>query len=522
MTVVLAQPGPPTGTSGVIPPRHAADTKGITMHRSSGFDQISMRFSRFVLQAALLLCVTVNSAATAAATHLHTSVDKGELEALVDGIMAAEMEKQNIPGAVFIFVKDGRVVFQKGYGLADVERGKPVDPETTIFPIASISKVFTGTAVLQLADRGKLNLDADVNRYLRTIRVPEGKPVTARHLLTHTGGFDELRGRLIESPDEPVQPLEHFLATRLVRIRPPGELTAYSSFGSALAGLLVEDVSELPYERYLVAHVWAPLKMNRTQITVPEVLLEDLAVPYELIDDRITPIPHERYHTAPAGSISGTASDMSRYMRAILGGGAFDGARILSESATREMITQQVTMHPRIPGFGLNWQMSATNGQRIVEHGGNVGGFHSLMVLLPEHNAGFFLAGHREPADLRSPLRKAILNRWFPNPNPKPPVPVPSPEAVPGLKKYAGTYRMSIWCHTCPFDPERVNDVEVTVNEDGTLQLFEARWIEVSPHYFTTSSGGTQVGFREDANGTITALTLGSFLVFERLPDVGS
>lgn len=490
------------------------------MRRRFGFDRSSRWLNRFAVCAAFLTCATASLTAATAAKRQGTAVDAGELEALVDQTMAAEMKKQQVPGAVLIFVQDGRVVFQKGYGFADVERSKRVDPETTIFPIASITKVFTGTAVVQLADRGKLDLDADVNRYLETVRVPEGKPVTARHLLTHTAGFDELRGRLIESANERVQPLDRFLATRLVRVRPPGELTAYSSFGSALAGLLVEDVSGLPYERYLAAHVWAPLKMNRTQITVPDALLDDLAVPYELVDDTITAIPHERYHTPPAGSISGTASDMGRYMLAILGGGAFDGARILSESATREMITQQITMHPEVPGFGLVWQMSGSNGQRIVEHGGNTGGFHSLMVLLPDHNAGFFLVGHRESADLRSPLRKALLNRWFPDPAPKRPLPVADRKSIPALQKYAGTYRMSIWCHTCPFDPKRVVDIKVTVNDDGSLQMVGQRWIEVSPRYFRSADGGGQMGFHEDANGRITAMTNGSFRVFERLPDV--
>jgi hypothetical protein len=182
------------------------------------------------------------------------------------------------------------------------------------------------------------------------------------------------------------------------------------------------------------------------------------------------------------------------------------------------MITQQITMHPQLPGFGYMWQMSTTNGQRIVEHGGNTGGFHSLMVLLPDHNAGFFVAGHRERGDLRSPLRRAILNRWFASPDPNPPLPVANREAVPKLKKYEGTYRWNVWCRTCPFDPARVVDTKVTVNDDGTLQIWGERWFEVSPLYFR-SADGSHVGFLADADGNITPLTRGSFRVFERLPD---
>jgi CubicO group peptidase (beta-lactamase class C family) len=456
------------------------------------------------------------------ARSLHAAaIDTKGLETLIDGVMAAEMQRQQIPGAAFILVQNGRVVLAKGYGLADVERKKPVDPARTIFPIGSITKVFTATAVVQLADRGRLDLNADVNRYLKTVRVPAtyAAPVTARHLLTHTGGFDELRGRLLESADERVQPLEVFLASRLIRVRPPEEMTAYSSFGASLAGLLVEDVSGLSYERYLTCNVWAPLRMNHTHITTPETQRDDLAVAYELEGEKLVAIPWERYHSTPASSINSTAADMGRYMLAILGKGKLGDARILSAKAVREMTTQQVTMHPRIPGFGYGFQIADTNGQRIVEHGGNIGGFHSLLVLLPDHDTGFYVVAHREGADLRGPVRKAILDRWFPRPNPLPPAPVADPAAVARLRRLEGTYRANTWCHTCPFDPDRVQDVRVSLNADGTLGVWDERWIEVSPLFFRSADGSRRIGFHEDARGKITALTSGSWMVMERLPN---
>jgi CubicO group peptidase (beta-lactamase class C family) len=450
----------------------------------------------------------------------HAAIDAKELETLIDGVMSAEMAKQQIPGAAFILVQGGRVVLAKGYGLADVEKKKPVDASKTIFPIGSITKVFTATAVVQLADRGRLDLNADVNRYLRTVRVPTTYPqaVTARHLLTHTGGFDELRGRLIESADARAQPLGEFLATRLVRIRPPGELTAYSSFGVTLAGLLVEDVSGLPFERYLKDNIWTPLKMNRTFITPPGNLRDDLAVAYESEDGKLVAIPWERYHSTPASSIASTAADMGRYMLAILGQGKLDGTRILTARAVRDMTRQQITMHPRLPGFGYGFQLSDTNGERIVEHGGNIGGFHSLMVLLPDRGTGFYVVAHREGADLRGPVRKAILDRWFLRTDP-PPAPKADPAAVPRLQRLAGTYRGAIWCHTCPFDPDRVQDAKVSVNADGSISVWDERWIEVSPLFFRGAvDANRRIGFHADAQGNITALTSGSWMVMERLP----
>ena len=454
-------------------------------------------------------------------THAHAAaIDAKALETLVDEVMATEMKKQEIPGAAFILVQNGRVVLAKGYGLADVEKKKPVDPAKTIFPIGSITKVFTATAVVQLADRGELDLNADVNRYLKTTKVPAkyDAPVTARHLLTHSAGFDELVGvRMLRSPDERMQPLDEFLSTRLVLIRAPGAMTAYSSFGTALAGLLVEDVSGLSYERFLTVNVWAPLKMNRTHITTPDTQRTDLAVAYESEEGKLVAIPYERYHSTPASSINSTAADMGRYMLAILGEGTLDGARILGEKAMRDMTTQQMTMHPLMPGFGYGFQMMDDNGQRIVEHGGNIGGFHSLMTLLPEHETGFYVVAHREGANLRDAVRTAILNRWFPLTNPAL-APKADPSAAKRLQRLAGTYRGNIWCHTCPFDPDRVQDARVTVNADGTLSGWGTKWIEVSPLFFRTPDGKRRIGFHEDANGNITAMTSGAWMVMERLP----
>ena len=176
--------------------------------------------------------------------------DPRELERFLDVIFAEQMEKQHIPGAVLIFVKDGKVFFSKGYGFANLERQQRVVPQRTLFRIGSISKVFTATAIVQLADRGRINLHADVNRYLKKLQVaatfPE--PVTAAHLITHTAGFDEIRPGT-QGPDAAsVLPLADFLRTRLVRVQPPGETIAYSTYGITLAGLLTEDVSVMSFE----------------------------------------------------------------------------------------------------------------------------------------------------------------------------------------------------------------------------------------------------------------------------------
>ena len=449
------------------------------------------------------------------------AIDPSGLEVLLDPVFAKGMADEHIPGAVFILVRDGRVVFQKGYGVADVASQRPFRPDT-IFPIASITKVFTSTAVMQLADRGQLDLQADVNRYLKSVRVPDTypQPITAENLLEHTGGLDEIPGRLVRPPDQQM-PLDKFLASRLVRIRAPGELTSYSSYGMALAGLLVQDVSGLPFEEYLTRNIWQPLGMRRSFITVPAALRGEMATPYEIEEDgKAVPIPYEVYHTPPASSIVSTAENMTHFMIAHLQKGQYEGSRILSEKAAELMHQQHATVHPRLPGMAYGFQVSDTNGLRILEHGGDIGGFSSLMVLLPDEGVGFFIADHREGANLRNTVREQILDRYFPDTRPAQKA-VPRAEDAESLRRFAGTYRATTFCHSCPDGGPFVQDFEVTANSDGTLTLWDQSWVQAAPLYFVSPDGRRRIGFKEDASGKIVAVSAGSWRVLERLREKG-
>lgn len=464
---------------------------------------------------ALPACADAQTPPARAMVRIHPA----ELGRMMDSIVPAAMAERQIPGAVITVVQDGRVLLSRGYGFADVERGRRVSPDSTVFQIGSISKVFTATAVVQLADRGRIRLDEDVNRYLRRTRVPDafGAPVTPWHLLTHSAGLDELPGRLVREDTAPVLPLDRFLAGRLVRYRAPGELPSYSSYGAALAGLLVEEVSGMAYERYLACGVWGPLGMSRTQVTVPEWLRPDASRAYEVDSGRVVAVPWERYHTPPASSISSTGADMGRFMMALLQEGRLGGARILTDTAVRAMLSRQATLHPRLPGWGLGMQEADTNGERIWEHGGDVAGFSSLMVLLPDHELGLFVAGHREGSDLRQVVRRALLDRWFPDRRAVT-VPPPDPGAVARLRGLEGTYRGAAYCHTCPPEQQRVVDVAVTVRDDGALMAWDEPWIEVEPRFFRSPDGTRRFGFHQDAAGRITAMTVGSWMVLEKLP----
>ena len=430
--------------------------------------------------------------------------------------MARGMAAEAIPGAAFILVQNGRVVLAKGYGKADVAAGRAWDPERTVFPIASITKLFTATAVMQLADRKLIDLNADVNRYLRSVRVPGTypQPVTAAQLLSHTAGFDELPGRRVRSAHELV-PMKQFLATRLIRIRPPGVMTSYSSYGMALAGLLIEDVSGMSYADYLERQILGPLAMVRTRLALGDESGPDLATAYERNADTLVPVPYEVYQTPPTSSVLSTAADMGHFLIAHLQKGRYGSRRILSDSSAMLMHGQHATMHQRIPGWALGFQINDLNGRYLIEHGGDIGGFSSLLTLLPREGVGFFVVHHLEGTDLRFDLRQLILDRYFPAPR-QPLVPHPDSSAAPRMRRLAGRYRASIYCHSCKDGGPNVQDFEVVSNRDGTISLWGDRWVEGGRLYFISTDGRRHLGFFEDSAGRIAGVTGGSWKVLEK------
>src|SRR6266516_4771568 len=199
--------------------------------------------------------------------------DPREVEAFLDGVIGKEMQVDHIPGAAVSVVKDGRLLFTKGYGSADLQAGKPVNAQTTLFRIGSVSKLFTATAVLQLAEQCKLSLYADVNTYLKAFHLPATypEPITLADLLTHTDGVEGRdTGLQAAHSASDLEPLGQVLAQHLpARVRPPGELTAYSNYGYTLAGYIVEQVSGMPFAQYVEQHLFQRLGMRESTFRQP-------------------------------------------------------------------------------------------------------------------------------------------------------------------------------------------------------------------------------------------------------------
>ncbi len=442
--------------------------------------------------------------------------DLPDLERLVDSVMRSGMATEKIPGAAVVVLHRGRIVLERGYGVADVASRRPVNPRTTLWPFASITKVFTATAVVQLAARGRVDLAEDANRYLTSVRLPSTKwaPITVADLLTHTDALDELPGRLAQSREK-VLPLDQFLSTHLARIGPPGIVTRYGSYGIAVAGVLIQDVSGLGYDRYLARNLFAPLGMRRTSIILPSSPDQDsIATPYAENGGRLEKIDLEWYHTTPTSSLVSTVDDMARFMSLHLGTPlSQNAATVLPPKWIREMARQHATIHPAIPGWGYGWQQNDANGQRIIEHGGDIGGFASLMTLLPDQGFGLLVVSHLEGSSLRFKLKQAILDRYFSDKR-VPRVGAGRPKKE--LDIYTGTFLANNYCRSCADSERNAQRFDIVANDDGSLGLWDDKWRGIAPLLFSSEDGKRRIGFMRDSSGTIIAVSAGSWRVLER------
>lgn len=354
------------------------------------------------------------------------AIPRADLEAWLDGFMPLALDTADIAGAVVVVVKDGQVVLQKGYGYRDVAAREPVDPEATLFRPGSVSKLFTWTAVMQLVEAGKLDLDADVNQYLDfTIPERDGKPATLRQILTHTTGMEEqLRGLIGADPAQLVSLGDALKRWVPERIHAPGTTPAYSNYATALAGYIVERVSGQSFDDYVEQNIFAPLGMQRSSFRqpLPDALLAGMSNGYRTASDG-TPQPYEFINLAPAGSLAATGSDMARFMLAHLGKGAHGDARILSEATTEQMHrTGQPTVGP-LNQMMLGFYETSINGRRAIAHGGDTQWFHSDLQLFPDDGLGVFVSFNSsgQPGStlqLRTALTRAIVDRYLPGPAP--------------------------------------------------------------------------------------------------------
>ena len=440
--------------------------------------------------------------------------DPKELEAFIDGIMAVELEANHIAGATISVVKDGQLFFTKGYGYADFKARTPVLPDRTMFRPGSVSKLFTWTAVMQLYEQGKLDLNADVNTYLKEFQIPKTfpQPITLNHLLSHTPGFEERGTGMAARKPEDLMPIGKWLATHMpARVRPPGELTSYSNYGTSLAGYIVEVVSGMPFEQYIEENIFKPLGIAHSTFRqpLPEALAPNMSTGYSYKNGAFKEEKFELLNgMAPAGALSACATDMARFMIAHLQNGAYGDARILKEETAKFMHSRLFGHDPRINGNAHGFWEFGYNDLHLIEHGGDTIYFHSQLALIPDKNVGYFVSYNTVPGGSREQLFHAFLNRFYPASSPLADI-KPSIEAQKRLKRVSGVYGVSRRSYTKYEKIESLlMQIKVAPTKEGTLVVKVMgdvqQYVELEPLVFRLVDGQSKLVFKEDKSGRVT------------------
>jgi CubicO group peptidase (beta-lactamase class C family) len=437
------------------------------------------------------------------------------VEAFVDGAVKSTMKKHHSPSGVVAVMKDGELVFSKGYGFIDVEKRIPVDPATSLFRPGSISKLFTWVSVMQLVEKGKLDLNIDVNQYLRTFKVKDtwpGQPVTLRDIMTHTAGFEDggIGYLIIDDPDRIIPLAEALAKYQPERVNPPGLHSAYSNWATALAGLIVSNVSGDDFNQYVQKNIFDVLGMTGSSFVepLPPKLNANMAKAYKYQADKYVEINYEIISNfGPAGALATTAADMTLFARAILGDGEHKGARILKAETLQQMTNEGFAHDARIRGMGLGFikRQFGPDGFDNFGHDGGTTVFISHFGL--SRSEGFMLyssfSGPGAGATHRA-LVQPFYDEFFPRE-----VPTIEPPSDFGdrAQKYAGKYnawRSSFNGIEAIIRP--LTSINVVPMPDNTLMIGASRYVEVDKNLFRGVDSYDQFSFQEDENGNITDL----------------
>lgn len=368
-----------------------------------------------------VLCLTALSAFAQGSVSSKPALTAEDIAAWLDGYLPYALETADIAGAVVVVVQDGQVLVERGYGYSDAAQHTPVDPKRTLFRQGSVSKLFTWTAVMQLVEQGKLDLDTDINQYL-DFKIParDGQPVTLRNLMQHTGGFEEYAKGLVS--DDPRTALS--TETRLKRwipkrIFPSGTTPAYSNYGAALAGYIVQRVSGEPFEAYIERHLLAPLDMSSSTFRQP---LPATLAPWQSKGYNIASQDSKGFEILdpPAGGLSATGEDMAHFMIAHLQDGAYRDAHILQPATAQRMHDSPLTLLPPLNRMELGFYETNINHREVIGHLGDTQYFHTGLHLFLQEHVGFYVSFNSQgkagmAIDLRGALFEGFADRYFPD-----------------------------------------------------------------------------------------------------------
>lgn len=475
-------------------------------------------FTKVVLAALMITILLTPTAVQAVQTGDTTAtLSHAELNQYLGNFIPAMMDSLNIPGFVVVITRSDSILFSKGFGYADIANNQPAHPDSTIWRVASISKVVTATAVMQLVEKGQLDLDTDINNYLKNVEIPNtfDKPITLRHLLTHTTGLDDRYINKSFRNREDLPPLETFIADILPdRIFPPGQVYTYSNIGNAMAALVVEDVTGVDFNTYCRNHIFKPLGMRRTSFTILDEQMQNrLYHAYYSENNQLKEAPFDYLGDYPAGQLLTTGSEFARFIISHLNNGVYKDIRILDSSTVEAMHRTQFTHHPKLNGsVGFGFHLTQEHGNLVSRHGGGYVGLSTRMWLLPEHDLGLFMAANKSDFAIIDSVSHFVVRRYFGNKK-SDTVSYPLtnlPQFDPNVETYTGYYRGTRYSH---HDITKLfllagygGEVKIWENEKGMLMMYdhnheERRLIQIEPNVFRSVDDDYHIAFERDEAG---------------------
>ena len=464
------------------------------------------------------------------------ALTKRDVDAWLDGYLPYALHSGDIPGAVVTVVKDGQVLTARGYGYANLDKKTPIDPNLTLFRPGSISKLITWTAVMQQVERGKIDLDRDVNSYL-DFRIPlrDGKPITLREIMTHTAGFEEQAKDISFFDPNNVRPLGDYLKAWVPkRIFAPGTTPAYSNYATALAGYIVQRVSGQPFDDYVEANIFRPLDMKTATFRqpLPAALAGQASEGYPKPGEPAS--KYELIGPAPAGSMAASGLDMAKFMLSHLeeGRGIMrpETARLMHHSPVSGL--SPLATIPPLNRMALGFFETNVNGREVIAHLGDLQAFHSSLHLFMADNVGIyysFNSGGKAGASgtLRAALFHDFADRYFPG---------PMPDGHVDAKTSAEHARMmtGVWQNSRRSDSNflkalgLMSQAKVSVGPKGELLVPSLtgtngrprEWVEIASFVWRDKYGPDRLAAKV-VDGQVVRWSMdmmSPFMVFERVP----
>ncbi len=490
----------------------------------------------FLFVATLVACQQPKAAEEGKISKIIPAESLKELSQKIDSVLLFTMKEEHLPGVGIVIVKDGKTIYKNGYGVANVDTQQKVNPDSTIFRIGSTSKALTFFVLTRLIDKGLLDYEDAISEFIEGIINPYNLEDTIRikHLLTHTGGFDQIGyGRQILDFELPLEErkakrpsiLEFLQQNNMRRIRPAGQHFTYDTYGTTVAGAIIEKVTGFAYDEAMHTELFQTLGMRSTSVESESSNLKWLAKGHGYENGQYQTMPYEIYLTPPASSIDATPSDMGLLLEALTNSGSNDYGQLFSPETMKRLIAPQFRPHPEFVGMthGL-WESNRIGAipdaynTRTVGHGGDMLGITCAMELIPDLNIGFFVATNRNgeagggSVSIGRPVMNVILEH-FAIEKKTPLYPIPNTPIDLDLNEYAADYTFGIYCHTCSEEElergawQRGNSIQIRT-KDGKLLMNEDVYLAREKDVFVRADGREMIFFGRNDNNKI------SFFVF--------